>query len=181
VRKWIKDEKLHFDVSMDTVRTKLLPKLQKPCIVNAFSLTSSHPFTVEHVQTFLFRALFFLLEFNDSSSPPVKPTQVQRRQTNDIRFNVPLSIQGPLKHVSNNLLQSTENVEAIKAWMGAKDTVTPVVCKPKTRITDFLLREESTPDKNVDDDEAKRKAFLDSLQPAQIDLFKAFVEAGAPR
>jgi hypothetical protein len=177
VKAWISENNLQFDLSSDTVGAKLLSALEKETVVKAFSL-KRHPLQVEHVQTFLYRALFFLLEFDSTSTPPRKPTQKQSRQLNEIRFNVSSPpVIAPLTQVPFAFFQHEDIVDLIKNKIGqtlSSSSSANSIASSSIRKFSEETTPKNTKDSHVDDEQ--RLLFLKSLQPAQLNLFKIFMK-----
>lgn len=128
---------------------------------------------VENVQTFLYRALFYLLE------APLGPSQKQKRYLNAIRFSVPFLGSGPVRHFAGEHLQHKDVVELIKNKLGLSSSTTTKAGKSNTTITKFFQEVTPPTNKNVGNHEdAQRLAFLETLKPVQLDLFKTLLESG---
>ena len=154
-----------FDATADTIGSKLLPLLRVGDVALAFSLKKKRDLLcVEQFQTFLFQALFFMLEFDDNCVPARKPSQERRRAANDICYNVPVEAKGSPADVFHPFIQHPDVVVLLQAKLDGpqeKGPTTPTLSRP------------AKPKQMASTSISPLMALFASLNQEQIKLFTA--------
>jgi hypothetical protein len=160
-----------FNFETDDIGAKLLATLDAKTVIKAFSLQkSAHRLSVENIQTFLFRALFYLVEYSNFSEKKaaVMPTQQRIRAVNEMRFNVTFEageklVGAPL------LLRRADIVEKMKAMCNPgyapSSTSTAIVTAPVEKTATSAGAGAA--------DVLQLSSFMESLRPEQLRYFEA--------
>ena len=188
IRAWIKSNAVRFDDEVDSVVNDLLPRLKTFDRDQRIPLERDvSKLRVEHFQTFLFRALFFMQEFKPLAVPPVTPSQKRRRSINDTRFNLfsalyaghPVQQPDFIKRTRASMEDARDDDARDAAADDAAATTMPAtpssIDKRATASGGRSTAELTTP--SPDPRQTAVQQLMESLDPTQLNLFRHFSDA----